>query len=620
MAKSKGRLKKKLPTGTIKRHALPFKEKIHDDGLSELQREFFSAMSIPQMLNVAARHPSVKIEAHILHLTNKIKEGKRIISRRKMDKKGIFEALVESNDPKRSKMIEDAFAADNNGPGVLVGSESIPLIGGPFTKQQYYLDYLKGHLESFFALHNDPFGRAIPRIMRDFTLGRDWSIEAHGADADKAEVLWKAFAKANKLQERMEHVALELSVYGEVMMWRLPFNQVFQGYKNPVGQEPMSGALPRVRLLDPSSVWDIITYPEDIERVLAYQVVAPTQYQTYTKDYKSGISVPALKYIYMQVPADQIRHYRINVVSNEKRGRGDLLPVLNYMKRLRDTVNYAVISMQKAAAWSIDTTIDGDQDDIDNYMDEQNSLGTLPPAGSEFVHTKAVDRKYLANQGSGGGVSGATDSFSWLVSLMAVGTGISTPYFGTHLTSQSSRASAMVVTEPPIKMFEMRRNVYRRILSDCFDDLMSVFGLNATCEVRFPELMEQNSTQKITDLGTAEEMGWIAKSTAAEMAARELAITSYEYDAEKKKMDEEGPPPAQGAAAGQPLTAPALSPDGKITMRSAQTGPTVGGGAPKPPTGGAPKIGGQSQTPFGQDGETGDITNDDRKEQADARG
>lgn len=512
-------------------------EKSETDTLTQLQKEFYEADTIPAMLRVARNNPAIEIDARLI--TNK-KTSERFETKQKL-----FEALKKNEqDPARRRLLEDSFATDSfdtaSGPN-LVGQESIPLIGGPFSKQLYYQDYIKMHMQAFYAYHNDPAAKAIVRIIKDFSLGRGWNVEAKGQDKEAAQILWDAFKEANKLEKHMDYVAIELSIYGEVMSWRLPNRDSQISYNVPANQMPPKAMIPRVRLVDPSSCWDIITYPEDITRVLAYQIVAPTQYQTYTHDNATGVNVPSLKYIYQQIPGEQIRHYKINTVSNEKRGRSDLYPVMNYLKRLRDTINYSVIAMQKAAAWSIDTTIDGSQDDIDAYVDSQNELGSIPPAGSEFVHSKAVERNYLNNQG-GGSTSGA-ESFSWLLSMIAMGSGIPVSYFGTHIVATSSRASASTAVEPLFKFIEMRRETYREILSDMFNDLMAKFKVNATCEVIFPEILAEDRSSKLADLELSESAKWVSHETASNMAAKELGIRDYNFETEQAKNAVEMPLP-----------------------------------------------------------------------------
>jgi hypothetical protein len=527
------KLKKKMKSRVIK--AKVEKDLSPKPQIDSFEQEFFAIHSIPKMLEFAAKNKKVELEARIVDV------GKKKILKFE-NKQSFFEAFKKA-EKAGVKLKEDAFATDAAAGPNLVGQESIPLIGGPYAKQLYYQDYIRMHMQAFYAYHNDPAAKAVVSIIKDFSLGRGWTVEAKSEDPTKktiAAALWDAFKQANKLDEFMTFLAIELSIYGENMVWRLPDNATKVGYQLKPGQDVPKGLFPRYRLVDPSSCWDIITYPEDITRVLAYQLVFPTQYQTYTHVDGTGQSVPTLKFIYNQIPAEQIRHYKVNVVSNEKRGRSDLYPVMNYLKRLRDTINYSVIAMQKAAAWSIDTTIDGAQEDIDAYIESQNALGSIPPAGSEFVHTKAVDRKYLNNAGAGG--KSGVESFSWLLSMIAMGTRIPVSYFGTHVVATSSRASAETAVQPIFKMIEMRREVYKTVLSDMFNDLMATFGVKGvTCDVIFPEIMVEDRSSKLKDLELAETTKWVAHETAANIAAKELGVRDYDFAKEQAKIKAEPP-------------------------------------------------------------------------------
>ena len=287
------------------------------------------------------------------------------------------------------------------------------------------------------------------------------------------------------------------------MFWWLPNNQTKIIYQLGPKDTYPTGIIPRVRLLDPSNMVEIVTYPEDITRKLFYVWLTPTQYQIYT----SGLGSlqndskeiqPTLKYIYQQIPADQIEHFRVNAVSNEKRGRSDLFPILTYLKRLRDSVNYSLAALQKVSAWSMDTTVDGAQSDIDAYVQSQQALGTIPDAASEFVHSKAVSRQYLGNSSAGGGMS---DAFLYALSLCCVGHGTPFNYLGTHLSGGSTRASAIVATEPVAKRIEKRREVTKRKLKTFWKRLMKECGLPPIqCNIILPEIITQDRSQKLQDL------------------------------------------------------------------------------------------------------------------------
>ena len=419
-----------------------------------------------------------------------------------------------------------------------VGNDFTPLLGGPFYKQLYYWnDWLQAHQDCFFAFHHDPFAKASVNIMVDFTLGKGYKLTTEGDDKDVAQALWAAFEEANDFQDKMRLFAKELSIYGENMLWWLPDNTKYIVYPRtkPALEDVSKVFLPRVRLIDPSNIVEIVTYPEDITRVVAYVWLTPTQYQTYSaKDEQTGKVVSGSKFIYQHIPASEMMHYKINAVSNEKRGRSDLFTALPYFKRLRDSVNYELIAQQKISAYAWDTTVEGNEQDLDNYVESQKALGTIPAAGSEYVHTAAVKRM-MVESGSGGGAR-TNNSFALALSMVAASVGIPTSYYGTHLSSGSTRASALVSTEPVAKRFEMRQQIYSKVIKDTFSKLMEHFGLDAQCDVTFPEIVTQDRSQKLKDIYLAETAKWISPETAANLGAQELGIETYEFEQEQKEI------------------------------------------------------------------------------------
>lgn len=436
---------------------------------------------------------------------------------------------------RESRSLKEGFANDSNYTNNVVGNDFVPTMGGPFFKQLYPQDFITQANAAFWAWNHDPIAHQSVNILRDFTLGRGYSIDSKNK---VALALWNAFEKVNRIQETMQNVANELCVNGEVMMWKLP-DGLAQIVQVPAAGQPIpKGIIPRIRLIDTTNIYDIVTWPEDITRPLFYIWMAPTQWQTFTGPTSGGgQTVPGTKFIYQTIPADQINHYKINNFSNEKRGRSDLFSILGFLKRLRDTVEYTIIGLQKQAAYCIDTTIEGDGGDIASYIQQQQANGTIHPAGSEFVHTAAVKRDYLGAQSA---QLGASPAFEWCFSMVASGFGLPVSYYGTHLASGGTRAGAVVATEPVTKRFEMRQQVYERILHDCWDWLMEWAGpgySDSECEITFPEIITADKSQKFKDLALAQAEGWISKSRAATMAAKEFNITDYEYDSEKGDID-----------------------------------------------------------------------------------
>lgn len=441
----------------------------------------------------------------------------------------------------------NVFAASNDA-SFTVGQDFTPLLGGPFYKNLYYYqDYIRMHTEAFYAYHHDPIAKAIVQITRDFVLGDGFEVmcDTKSPRGQLALAVWRAYEEVNDLQVQMDQCCQELAIYGETMWWKLPNNQAKIIYQLKPGDTIPLGIIPRVRIIDPSNIVEVVTYPEDITRPLFFVWLTPTQWQMFTsgigegKPKDLGNIQSTLKFIYRTIMADQMMHFKVNSVSNEKRGRSDYFPVLSYMKRLRDVVDFQLIALQKTSAWAIDTTVDGDQSDIDNYVSSQASLGTIAPAGSEFVHSKQITRQYLANTGSSNINS---DAFSLALSMIAAGVSIPVSYFGTHLSGGQTRASALVSTEPVAKKMAKRREVMRRVIKMHWKYCMEQAGLpDMDCDIIFPEMITQDRSQKLKDLVLAEQNRWFKPERVATMAAKEFQIHDYNYENELADIKKELP-------------------------------------------------------------------------------
>lgn len=513
------------------------------------QPDIDSVRTVPDLVRLLQTHDNVDIEARVYA----VQEGKAMPFR--VGKEGFLEAYKRNESLHSFRESVDWFGTYdvNSSAGMGIGHDYTPLLGGPFAKQLYYsYDYLQMHSQAFYAINHDPVLRSAVDIICNFVLGKGFRVDCDNPDG---LIVWRAFEKTNKLQRMIRTFLREMLTYGENMIWWLPDGLTELRYKVPKEQASQHGLIPRIRLQDPSSFWEIITFPEDIESKIAYVQIFPTQYQTFT-DKSGGKPVPSTKFIYQQIPASQIEHYKMNCMSNEKRGRSLLFPVLGYAKRLRDTVNYSIIALQKQAAWTIDTKIDGNQSDIDNYYSQLQAQGQFAPAGSEFVHSTKVERQFLsANAGKGG----QSDSFHWCLDMICAGLGIPVNYLGTSAgQSQSSRAGSLVATEPVAKRMEEYQAFLEDVIHDMADRLFKMFGINADVEVTFPEIITQDRTTKLKDLSMAESMGWIAPSRAAEIAAKEFNITNYDWEVEKARIEKERT--ADDAQNYMPLTMPAAMP------------------------------------------------------------
>lgn len=509
--------------------------------------------STQELVENLKKNPNNSVEARVIGVNgDKVK-------RLKMDRESFLEYSKKRDSKQlresasRFKEWDDDFGTNSGDSSIIGKGDFTPLLGGPFNKQLYYRDYLRMSAASFYAYHHDPAAKAVTSILVDFTMGRGFQLHA---EVPQAQILWNAFVEANNFHEQMDWCANELSCQGEHMWWWLPNNQARISFNPAWGEVVPKAILPRIRLLDPSNIAEIITIPEDIQMgVLYYVWLAPTQYQMYTRD-----NQPSTKFIYTQIPANQIMHFKVNSFSNEKRGRSDFFPALGYMKRLRDGVNYALVAQQKSAAWCVDTTIEGDAGDIDQYISDQKTLENhqgVQTAGSEFVHTPAIKREYLSNSSTSKG--GDSPVFSWCLNMIAMSSGIPVSYLGTHLSGGSTRASAMIGVEPVTKRFERRQLVYERMIKKIFNRLCQTFGIQSNCDIIFPQLLTQDRSALFKDLSLAQMNFWISPKHAASIAAKELELKDFNYDQEKadikQEQDELGQIVQPGGPEASPLTA-----------------------------------------------------------------
>jgi hypothetical protein len=524
---------------------------------------FRSVHTIPELMACLESNKNVDAEGVFLEA-----DTKGNYRYRRIQGKEKLKEVWKSNTRLKKFREADNFATDggqgtNAGANAgLVGDDFVPLLGGPFNKQPYLYDYLRAHAYCFHEYHHHPLARAVVHITRDFVLGRGYRVDS---EDQKAMAVWKAFEEVNHLPEMMEDVVKEGSIYGENMIWWLPNQDTFISYQDAPGQEPAKGLIPRIRLVDPSTCWEIVTFPEDIRRVLYYQIVFPTQYQIYTGT-SAGKAVPTSKFVMQQIPAGDIMHYKYNCVSNEKRGRSDLFPVLGYLKWIRDCINYKLISLKKQSAWTEDIEVQGSQTDVDNLTNSLAALGEFEPAGSRFIHTAAIKRQYLANQGRAGG---RDETMSLGISMVAAGTQIPVSYFGLEHSAGQTKASAIVGTEPVAKKFERRQLEVARVLQDLWRRLQDGHGVKgAECRISFPEVISQDSSAKLKDIKFCEDSGYLSRASAAPLAAKELGgLDDYDYDEEKRQIAEEGNDHISPTIT-SPLTAPTAAAAAKPAVSS----------------------------------------------------
>ena len=443
--------------------------------------------------------------------------------------------------------------------------EYTPMMSGAFTKQLYFNDYLLMHSRCFEMYNHNPVAHQIIEITTGFVLGRGVKVAFKTPECQK---IWDRFAERNNFYERIKTWSRMLARDGELMV------------RTYVDKTGLNGDV-IVRAIDPSTVWEIVTDPEDIENVYYYHQQFATQYQVFFD--VNPLNIPSTKYVINQIPASEVLHYKVNVNANEKRGRSDLYSVMTWLKRLKDFYTARTIRgiLQASFVWKM--IIKGNNADV---VSAKQSWGTNPPkAGTVWFENESAT---LSTMGIDLKANDAKDDGEALLNLVCVGVGIPKEYLG--LGDKSTRATAIVSSEPGAKKFQDRQDLFKKIVSDVARIVMhqaSVAGdipatttvmpegvvpkiitaikamdwhvafkllriamqgglempIDDTFEVIMPEIIIDDRSQKLKDLTLAQVNGWISKETAGNIAGKELHIDSYDYDEELVNMKKDATTP-----------------------------------------------------------------------------
>lgn len=493
-------------------------------------------------------------------------------------------------------------------------NEYIPIMGGPFSHQLYLHDMLDAFAKSFEAYNHNPIAHQVVKLTTHFVLGRGVTIKANDEKIQSAFQLWW---DQNEMDERLDVWCDMLTRDGELMV---------RCFTNPMTKQLF------VRWVDPSTIWEIVTDLEDIERVYYYHQQYPTQYQVLYGAPANAKYDPSnfdsSKYVINQIPADEMYHVKINVSPNEKRGRSDLFSILGWLKRYKDFQTGVVLRAIIQATFAWKNKLKGANTDVQAFI---NSFGSdQPEFGSVWVENESSDLQPMtADLKSGAGLADCPG----IVNAIAVGSGIPKEYLG--ISDHGTRATAVVSSEPGVKKFQARQLLLARLLKDIAqrwvdneqacgripffqakEDITNLGPAEPTdtlIEFQFPEIAVEDRSAKLKDIALVQTSGYITKKRAATLSAKELGIPDYHYEDEMDEVAEE-----QTDAAGQ-LYSNTTAALGGAPKPPAAPGAAPGAVPPVPgaPAGGAPVLNAGEQPPAPSGSLSGqerrDIKSNDRR-------
>lgn len=420
-------------------------------------------------------------------------------------------------------------------------TEFAPLFGNQFFKQQYFHDMLQTFAYAYEAWNHNPVAKRIVNILKQYVIGRGVKLSTRN---DEIQNAWDDFDEEFGLLRHLRLWMVERIIYGELMLDKTNWHTI-----------------------DPSSIWEIVHVPEDVEQQLYYFQAFLSDYQMFVGYKVPGApgseKVPTVKFQINQIPAEQVLHLRGECVSNEKRGRSVLFPILGWLKRYKDLMTAEVIQKQLQACFIWDDTITGDDADV---LAHASQYAGMPVPGSVFAHNDRVKRTAVevskGGNSSGGGMIGEA-----ILAFIATAIGLPKEFLNVVGQGGGSRATALVGSEPFTKVVDELQTEFNLLLHEIAKTELPRRGVmydKSQIEFVFPSVTKDTATEVIKNIMNGEAQGYISQRTAGVMFGAEMSISNYDFDREQltiKKDKSQGldllgpmpPPPGRtGAGAGAP--------------------------------------------------------------------
>jgi hypothetical protein len=390
-------------------------------------------------------------------------------------------------------------------------SEYTPIMGGPFYRQMYLYDMLSAHAKSFEAYNHNIIAHRIVNILKQYALGRGYKVMGD----ERFLKIWDKFEKSNKIKTRLrKNWTIDYLVTGEFLFDKITKDGI-----------------------DSSTIWEIITDPQNIRNVYYYYQSFPTQYQLYPGMKVSGVAgsekTQATEYVLRQIPYDRVIHIKSDGMTWEKRGRPCMFPILAWLKRHKDYWDANILREISQASYVYDVTVNGGAGDVSTIAQQ---FSGYPKPLSTYTHNDAVSRTLLSPvQGSGG----KADAAEQLIAMITACVGIPKEFF--NMAGLSNRANALVSSEPFTKVIDDLQQDFEEFLQELARLAFEEEGLeyNNELEFIFPSVIKDTTTESLKNFALCQSMGWLSMKRCATMAAAEMNVTNYDFEAEQEDLKEE---------------------------------------------------------------------------------
>jgi hypothetical protein len=425
--------------------------------------------------------------------------------------------------------------------------------------------YLDIHNQVFEAYNANPMANAIVEMGVNFVLGEGLTVDAKHPKVQKLiDAFWQD--PDNRMATRQFDLATELSLYGEL------FIRVFVN--------PWNGHL-KLAHIDPSLIDELVTDPENIERLLRIHRRALAQ--TTLPTIPGGPPLiqplpddPKQEGTWFEVPTE-VMHFAINKVTNAKRGKSDLATLLPWLRRYKDwLIDRVRINKYKAAfLWDVKLT-GADRRTIEDKM---QAYARPPEPGSVLVHNESEEWTAVQPHIAGDDVQADGHAIKLMV---AMGAGIPEHYLSEG--GDVNRATAAEMGLPILKKYQRRQDYLKHVLSSLLDRVIVEAQLAGTLprtidtsyEIRFPLLEPENAKETgnaawamAQGLQIARSLGIVSQESSVQLffdAAREAVDVGEEL----RKLEAETPVPGVPPAVPEPVGVSSERPSSPSTSHGAK--------------------------------------------------
>ena len=364
-------------------------------------------------------------------------------------------------------------------------------------------------LDAYEAYCTNPLAYAVIEQGTNFVLGG--GVRATAADARVQRAIDRFWHDPeNRLDLRVYAIQTELSLFGE---------QFLRAFTDPATGRVV------IRQLDPLAIEAIETDPDDIERPRRYLYRPPHERSVHASGGAAsearGVGASTLDGEW--IPAAEVDHFAINRVSNARRGRSDLAPILPWLIRYKEWLLDRVRINRSKGAFLYDVTVTGGRrDDLERLRREYEAYP--PEPGSILFHNEVESwRAVQPNIGA----DDVRDDGRALRLMIATGAGVPEHYLSEG--GNANRATASEMGLPAIKRFQRRQEYLRglltRVIRRALDAQVAAGRLSARADrrftVTFDELVADSRDVRVawlsqaTDaLATATDRGWVSGTEA----------------------------------------------------------------------------------------------------------